>query len=144
MRYGYARPAPGTWSAAREGWHRARRAEDIALDITAATEKMAAGEDPDAAFPAVPGQQCSWCDFRPSCPTGQAAAPPRDGVAEATTSRTTSFMLAGASRPAAICARLLEDIAPRAAARSPRGSRAPCGTRRAWRRALPGSISSAD
>lgn len=28
--YGYARPEPGTWSAAREGWHRARRAEDIA------------------------------------------------------------------------------------------------------------------
>jgi len=55
-----------------------RRAEDIAIDITAATESVAAGEDPDAAFPAVPGQQCSWCDFRPSCPAGQAAAPPRD------------------------------------------------------------------
>ncbi len=36
------------------------------------------GEDPDAAFPAVPGQQCSWCDFRPSCPTGQAAVPARE------------------------------------------------------------------
>jgi hypothetical protein len=55
-----------------------RRAEDIAEDITAATGQLAAGEDADAAFPAVPGRQCSWCDFRPSCPTGQAAAPPRD------------------------------------------------------------------
>ncbi|WP_324274173.1 PD-(D/E)XK nuclease family protein [Blastococcus brunescens] len=55
-----------------------RRAEDIAEDITAATERAAAGEDPDAAFPAVPGQQCSWCDFRPSCPTGQAAVPARE------------------------------------------------------------------
>ena len=55
-----------------------RRAEDTAVDITAATERMAGGEDPDAAFPAVPGAQCSWCDFRPSCPTGQAAAPARE------------------------------------------------------------------
>ena len=54
-----------------------RRAEDIAVDITAATEAMAAGEDPDAAFPAVPGNQCSWCDFRPSCATGRAAVPAR-------------------------------------------------------------------
>lgn len=29
--YGYdARPEPGTWPAAREGWQRARRAEDVA------------------------------------------------------------------------------------------------------------------
>jgi hypothetical protein len=55
-----------------------RRAEDIAVDITAATERVAAGEDPDVAFPTTPGVQCSWCDFRPSCPTGQAAAPARD------------------------------------------------------------------
>jgi RecB family exonuclease len=55
-----------------------RRAEDIAVDITAATEAMAAGEEPDAAFPAVPGVHCSWCDFRPSCPTGQAAVPARE------------------------------------------------------------------
>lgn len=55
-----------------------RRAEDIALDITAATEAVAAGADVDVAFPATPGAQCSWCDFRPSCPTGQAAAPARD------------------------------------------------------------------
>ena len=55
-----------------------RRAEDIALDIAAATEAVAAGTDPDAAFPTTPGVQCSWCDFRSSCPTGQAAAPPRE------------------------------------------------------------------
>ena len=28
--YGYAQPAPDAWASAREGWHRARRAEDIA------------------------------------------------------------------------------------------------------------------
>ena len=55
-----------------------RRAEDIAQDITTATEALAAGADVDAAFPPVPGRQCSWCDFRPSCPTGQAAAPARE------------------------------------------------------------------
>ena len=55
-----------------------RRAEDIAIDIIAATEVMATGEEPDAAFPAVPGVQCSWCVFRPSCPTGQAATPARE------------------------------------------------------------------
>jgi RecB family exonuclease len=55
-----------------------RRAEDIAHDITTATEALAGGEDKDAAFPAIPGQQCSWCDFRTSCPTGQAAAPTRE------------------------------------------------------------------
>jgi RecB family exonuclease len=55
-----------------------RRAEDIAIDITRATEALAAGADPDVAFPPAPGQQCSWCDFRPSCPTGQAAAPSRE------------------------------------------------------------------
>jgi len=56
----------------------ARRAEDVAIDIQAATEAMATGQDPDAAFPAMPGKQCGWCDFRPSCPTGQAAVPARE------------------------------------------------------------------
>jgi putative RecB family exonuclease len=55
-----------------------RRAEDIAVDITRATEALTAGADPDVAFPPAPGRQCSWCDFRPSCPTGQAAAPARE------------------------------------------------------------------
>jgi hypothetical protein len=55
-----------------------RRAEDIAEDIIAATESLAAGATPDEAFPAVPGRQCGWCDFRASCPTGQAATPARE------------------------------------------------------------------
>jgi RecB family exonuclease len=55
-----------------------RRAEDVAEDITAATAARDAGAGDDEAFPPVPGQQCSWCDFRRSCPTGQAAAPPRE------------------------------------------------------------------
>ena len=55
-----------------------RRAQDVAADIVAATDTMAAGKDADEAFPAVPGQQCGWCDFRPSCPVGQAATPPRE------------------------------------------------------------------
>ena len=54
-----------------------RRAEDIAVDIEAATSRMKAGESPDEAFPTAPGQQCTWCDFRPRCPTGRAAAPDR-------------------------------------------------------------------
>ena len=55
-----------------------RRAEDVAADIGAATQAMEAGEDPDVAFPAAPGRQCGWCDFRPSCPVGQAAGPARE------------------------------------------------------------------
>ncbi|MGY1986930.1 RecB family exonuclease [Blastococcus sp. SYSU DS0669] len=55
-----------------------RRAEDVAIDIQAASEAVAAGEDPDAAFPAVPGRQCGWCDFRSSCPAGQAAGSARE------------------------------------------------------------------
>jgi RecB family exonuclease len=56
----------------------ARRAEDVAIDIGAAQDAVAAGQDPDEAFPAVPGRQCGWCDFRPSCPAGQAAGPARE------------------------------------------------------------------
>ena len=55
-----------------------RRAEDVAADIGVATAAVEAGEDPDVAFPTAPGRQCSWCDFRPSCPPGQAAAPARE------------------------------------------------------------------
>lgn len=54
-----------------------RRAEDVAADIVAATAAVAAGVDRDTAFPTAPGVQCSWCAFRSSCPTGQAAAPSR-------------------------------------------------------------------
>ncbi|WP_233491322.1 PD-(D/E)XK nuclease family protein [Blastococcus sp. TBT05-19] len=56
----------------------ARRAEDVAIDIQAAMGAVDEGQDRDAAFPAVPGVQCGWCDFRPSCPTGQAAVPARE------------------------------------------------------------------
>ena len=52
-----------------------RRAEDVAIDIERATAAMAAGARPDDAFPAAPGRQCGWCDFRSSCPPGQAAGP---------------------------------------------------------------------
>jgi RecB family exonuclease len=55
-----------------------RRAEDVAADIGVATEAMAAGAGPDEAFPVAPGRHCSWCDFRSSCPAGQAAAPARE------------------------------------------------------------------
>lgn len=55
-----------------------RRAEDIAADIGRATEALDSGADVDEAFPPAPGRQCSWCDFRSSCPTGQAAAPARE------------------------------------------------------------------
>ncbi|MGY1641306.1 RecB family exonuclease [Geodermatophilus sp. SYSU D00703] len=55
-----------------------RRAEDVAADIGTATAALEAGEDPDAAFPPAPGRQCGWCDFRPSCPVGQAATPARE------------------------------------------------------------------
>jgi putative RecB family exonuclease len=55
-----------------------RRAEDVAADIGAATAALEEGAGPDEAFPAVPGRQCGWCDFRPSCPTGQAATPRRE------------------------------------------------------------------
>lgn len=67
-----------------------RRAEDIAVDITAAAQAVADGADPDVAFPTTPGVQCSWCDFRPSCPTGQAAAPSRE---------TWSFLAEGEAHP---------------------------------------------
>jgi RecB family exonuclease len=56
----------------------ARRAEDVAVDIGAALQAVDDGQDPDVAFPPVPGRQCGWCDFRPACPTGQAATPARE------------------------------------------------------------------
>ena len=36
------------------------------------------GGGPRRRLPGGPGRQCSWCDFRPSCPTGQAAVPARE------------------------------------------------------------------
>ena len=55
-----------------------RRAEDVAADIAAATQRVEDGVHPDEAFPAAPGRQCGWCDFRSSCPAGQAATPARE------------------------------------------------------------------
>ncbi|WP_169063916.1 RecB family exonuclease [Geodermatophilus dictyosporus] len=55
-----------------------RRAEDVATDIAAATQALEDGASRDEAFPAVTGRQCGWCDFRPSCPAGQAATPARE------------------------------------------------------------------
>jgi RecB family exonuclease len=49
------------------------RSEATAADAVAAERTVAAGGDPDAAFPTMPGAICSWCDFRRSCPDGQQA-----------------------------------------------------------------------
>ena len=35
-----------------------------------AQKAVAAGGDPDEAFPAQPGGICGWCDFRRACPAG--------------------------------------------------------------------------
>ncbi|GAA1970014.1 PD-(D/E)XK nuclease family protein [Amycolatopsis minnesotensis] len=54
------------------------RAEETAGDVRNATDTLeAAGEQDaaDSAFPPRPSRRCSWCDFRPSCPAGQQAAP---------------------------------------------------------------------
>jgi putative RecB family exonuclease len=53
------------------------RADDTARDILAAEKAVAAGADPDAAFPTTPGPMCTWCDFKRSCPAG-AEAPTKD------------------------------------------------------------------
>lgn len=59
-----------------------RRAEGAARDIMAAEREVAAGADPDEAFPTTPGALCSWCDYRRQCPAGAGAAPrdPWSGV----------------------------------------------------------------
>lgn len=51
------------------------RAEEAAEEIQLSTDTLNAGGDPDVLFPVRVGRQCSWCDFRRSCPEGQAAAP---------------------------------------------------------------------
>jgi RecB family exonuclease len=47
-----------------------RRAEQTAADAVAAEKAVAAGADPDEAFPTQPGGICGWCDFRRACPAG--------------------------------------------------------------------------
>jgi putative RecB family exonuclease len=51
------------------------RAEETAEELQLARDTLDAGGDQDVLFPANVGRQCSWCDFRRSCPEGQAAAP---------------------------------------------------------------------
>lgn len=51
-----------------------RRAEGIAADALAAEQALAAGADPDEAFPPSPSPRCSWCDFRRHCAEGRAAS----------------------------------------------------------------------
>ncbi|HET9137764.1 PD-(D/E)XK nuclease family protein [Actinophytocola sp.] len=51
------------------------RAEETAEELQLARDTLEAGGDPDVLFPARVGRQCSWCDFRRSCPEGQAAGP---------------------------------------------------------------------
>jgi RecB family exonuclease len=46
------------------------RAEQTAADVVAAEKEVAAGGDPDTAFPTTPGSICAWCDFRRVCPAG--------------------------------------------------------------------------
>ncbi|SNT61301.1 RecB family exonuclease [Asanoa hainanensis] len=53
------------------------RAEDTARDIIEAEKAIAAGTDPDEAFPTTPGPMCGWCDFKRSCPVG-AEVPNKD------------------------------------------------------------------
>lgn len=52
------------------------RAEETAEDLRIATDTLAAGGDGQVLFPVNTSARCAWCDFRPSCPEGQAAAPP--------------------------------------------------------------------
>jgi RecB family exonuclease len=52
-----------------------RRAEESAGELSLATDTLAAGADPDEAFPVTTGRHCSWCDFRRHCPDGRSAAP---------------------------------------------------------------------
>ncbi len=54
-----------------------RRAEETVADIRAAERAVAAGGDPDEAFPTTPSRLCSWCDWRKVCPAG-AQAPDRE------------------------------------------------------------------
>jgi putative RecB family exonuclease len=50
-------------------------AESIAMDARAADVAFREGRGGDDVFPARTSALCSWCDFRGSCPAGQAAAP---------------------------------------------------------------------
>jgi RecB family exonuclease len=51
------------------------RAERTAADMVDAEDSLKAGADKDEAFPARPGSQCSWCDFRRVCGDGRRTGP---------------------------------------------------------------------
>jgi putative RecB family exonuclease len=64
------------WEHTEESLARHRkRAEEAAEELQLARDTLDAGGDPDVLFPPRTGRQCSWCDFRRSCPEGQAAGP---------------------------------------------------------------------
>ncbi|OLF11216.1 recombinase RecB [Actinophytocola xinjiangensis] len=64
------------WEHSEESLTRHRtRAEEAAEEFNLATDTLHAGGDQDVLFPPNVGRQCSWCDFRRSCPEGQAAGP---------------------------------------------------------------------
>ena len=54
------------------------RAEDGAQEAADATDALAAGGDPDLAFPPRPAARCGFCDVRRHCPEGRATAPERE------------------------------------------------------------------
>jgi RecB family exonuclease len=64
------------WEHTEESLDRHRgRAEETAEELQLATDTLEAGGDADVLFPTSVGRQCAWCDFRRSCPDGQAAGP---------------------------------------------------------------------
>ncbi|WP_460398234.1 RecB family exonuclease [Actinophytocola sediminis] len=64
------------WEHSEESLARHRtRAEESAEEFSLATDTLRAGGDQDVLFPPRVGRQCSWCDFRRSCPEGQTAGP---------------------------------------------------------------------
>jgi putative RecB family exonuclease len=54
------------------------RAEEAADELRLATDTLEAGGDPEILFPPRTGNQCTWCDFRRSCPEGRQASPALD------------------------------------------------------------------
>ncbi len=67
------------WTHTEESLRRhLTRAEETAEELDVARETLAAGGSQEELFPPNIGRQCSWCDFRPSCPEGRAAAPDLD------------------------------------------------------------------
>ncbi|MCU1693911.1 MAG: hypothetical protein JWM64_3002 [Frankiales bacterium] len=74
------------WEHTAEGLARhLSRAEALGEEAAEATEALAEGGDPDALFPARPGNRCGWCDVVRHCPAGRAAGGPKQpwaGLAE--------------------------------------------------------------